>query len=84
MANAKKCDRCGILYDLKDYGKYQSEKYKYHIKYIPDGKEHFPYSMDLCSGCQCMLYNFIKRKPLDEDLVMHTDKDYIVDYVGKE
>ena len=84
MADAKKCDRCGMLYDLKDYGKYQRDRFRYHIQYVPEGKDSYAFMFDLCGGCQCMLSNFINRRPLDEDLDAHADKDYIVDYVGKD
>lgn len=84
MADAKKCDRCGILYDPKDIDKYQRKRYQYTVLYNPIDKNDRAYTLDLCGGCQCMLSNFLWRNPLDTDLIAHASKDYVTDYVNNK
>ena len=85
MADAKKCDRCGILYDPTDIDKYQRKRYQYTVLYNPiDKRNDRAYTLDLCSGCQCMLSNFLWREPLDTDLIAHASKDYVADYVNNK
>ena len=62
--NAKKCDRCGVLYD--EFAKtatidYDNKAWRYTIT-----KDCHPYpetiKVDLCVACQISLYKWLKNK----------------------
>lgn len=60
MAEAKKCDRCGSLYE--DFPLCESELSKKWWRYSIM-RDDYPYPekrLDLCSKCRRLLFEFIK------------------------
>lgn len=69
MANAKKCDRCGVFYEKNT----QFTKAKNVSKEIIDGMcfttrtNNCVNYKDLCDDCLSKLYSFLDGKELKED-----------------
>lgn len=70
MANAKKCDRCGTLYEIKfdaDRPAYNGQKIRRFALITADitGPEE-RYSYDLCPNCTCALMSWFCA-PMDKE-----------------
>ena len=71
MANAKKCDRCGILYEIKyDENRPSYNGQKVHMFSLittnPKGLISGEYNYDLCPDCACALMSWFYFRQDDE------------------
>lgn len=66
MANAKKCDRCGVLYETWFPNKKNDDKkndmYRFRDNIIKIGAEGDWWNYDLCSECYKKLVKFMKME----------------------
>lgn len=67
MADAKKCDRCGIFYEhtnTNDVPAYKGMK----IRKVTIGGESFEMEFDLCPSCAKATWSFLFSKKEPEDI----------------
>lgn len=62
MASAKKCDRCGTLYETWFFDKRDKDKYLFKDNMIKIGGQGDWWNYDLCSECYKKLVKFMKME----------------------
>ena len=66
MANAKKCDRCGRLYEYYEGVEVTKGGRKYHALSVENGYVNKWY--DLCPVCMTKLVDFINNSECEQDM----------------
>lgn len=66
MANAKKCDRCGVLYEISDKDDVPSYK-GMKVRKLTIGSPAFELEFDLCPSCAKAAMSFLFYKEEEEN-----------------
>ena len=62
MSNAKKCDRCGKLYDTEEEIAIDYSDMRFRYTILKDCHPYPEMRLDLCKDCRLDLYKWFSRK----------------------